>query len=160
LLAPIDLDVDGDGKMIFYVENQGVYLWATDPQGEDPVVWGRFNEEGEAWAREEVLLSEFLIQVCLLEGVFGAPYGASASWVNQLTLERVTAPLQLVPFGPWRWPAYPTRFWAANGAFVFACPNGPSAELPAFSIWVGAKSETPLGYLRAIVDDGWEYTAL
>jgi hypothetical protein len=145
--------------MIFYVENHGVYIWATDPVGEDPAVWGRFDAEGKPWNKEEVSLSGFLIQICLFEAIFGAPYGASASWVDQVTLDRVTAPLRLLPLGPWRWPADPGRFWACNGAFVFSCPNGPAPEFPAFSIWVGARSETSLAYLKSIADKGWEHIA-
>ena len=159
LLAPNDLTVECDGRIIFYVENQGVYIWATDPRGEDPAVWGKFDAEGEPWIMEEASLSGFLIQICLFEAIFGASYGASASWANQALLDRVTAPLRLVPLGSWRWPSYPGRFWASNGTFVFAGPNGPSDEVPAFSMWVGARSARPLGYLKSIVDDGWEYTA-
>jgi len=160
LLAPDDLTLGGDGRLTFYVENQGVYVWATDPRGEDPSVRGRFDEVGEPWIDEEVSLSGFLIQICLFEAILGAPFGASASSIDQATLDLVTASLRLVPLGAWRWPAYPGRFWARNGAFVFACPNGPPDEIPAFSVWVGARSETPLGYLKSIVDDSWEYTAL
>jgi hypothetical protein len=51
LVDPHDLTVDCDGRMIFYVENQGVYIWATDSRGEDPVLQGRFDAEGEPWIK-------------------------------------------------------------------------------------------------------------
>ena len=54
----------------------------------------------------------------------------------------------------------PSRFHAGNGAFVFSCPNGEWQGTLGYSIWIGAKSETPLSYLRGIVDDSWEYQAI
>jgi hypothetical protein len=156
LLGPDDL-VDLDGHLLFYVENQGVYLWATEGEGADPPVWGRFDGD-EPWVREEVSLSGFLVQACLFEAIFSAPFGASVAWAGQETLDRVTAPLHPVPLGAWRWPAYPSRFWAGGGAFVFAGPNGPPDGDPAYSIWAGAKSERPLAYLKAVADESWELT--
>jgi hypothetical protein len=181
LLGPGELEIE-DGHLLFYVEAQGVYLWATaeekgaeplgqlrlpfldeEPPGptagkdDDPPVWGRFSKKDKPWVREEVRLSEFLIQVCLFEAIMSAPHGAWASWDNQHRLDRVTAPLQLVPLGPWRWPKYPHRFWAGGGAFVFACPNGLVDGELGYTIHAGAKAEEPLHYLKAIVDRSWEY---
>jgi hypothetical protein len=51
LLDPHELTVDSDGRIIFYVENQGVYIWATDSRGEDPVVQRRFDAAGEPWIK-------------------------------------------------------------------------------------------------------------
>jgi hypothetical protein len=39
ILAPDELEADDEGQLVFYVEEQGVYLWATRPEGEDPPVW-------------------------------------------------------------------------------------------------------------------------
>ncbi len=123
LLAPADLeDVDG-GRLLFYVENQAVYLWATAQRGEDPAVWGKFNDGENSWVEEEVNLSGFLIQACVLEAIFSANYGASVSSAGQETLERVVAPLRPVPLGAWRWPAYPSRFFAGQGDFHLRLPK-------------------------------------
>ncbi len=181
LLGPDGLEFDRD-DLVFYVENQGVYLWAIaweqrpDPPGQlwlpfldvepsgavvakddDPPVWGRFNKEDEPWEREEVRLSEFLVQVCLFEAIIAAPHGASASWGNQGLLDRVTSPLQRVPLGAWHWPANPTRFWSGGGAFVWACPNGIVDGELGYTIHAGAKAEESLEYLKPIVDRSWEY---
>ena len=182
LLGPDDLEIV-DGRLVFYVENQGVYLWAIEEKenrrdvpgqlrlpfmdehdsrpietnDEDPPVWGRFNGKNDPWELEEVRLSEFLIQACLFEAIQSAPHGASASWGNQDLLDRVTAPLKLVPLGAWRWPSYPHRFWAGGGTFVSACPNGIVDGELGYSIWVGAKAEEPLQYLKVIVDKSWEH---
>lgn len=75
LIDPIQVD---DGLRCFYVENQGVYRWAYQPDGPDPVVVGRSHDE-DVWVAERQRLSGFLLQVCLFEAVFSAPYSASAS---------------------------------------------------------------------------------
>ncbi len=86
-----------------------------------------------------------------------AEHGACASWANQALLDRVTAPLEPVPLGAWRWPSYPHRFWAGSGAFVSACRNGIVNGEPGYTIVVGARDEEPLDYLKAIVDRSWEH---
>jgi hypothetical protein len=54
-----------DGKVIFYVECQGVCTWATDADDEDPPVYVRFNQE---WKVESPSLSAFLLQMVMLAG--------------------------------------------------------------------------------------------
>jgi hypothetical protein len=157
LLDPADLETDASGLAVFYVENQGVYHWATRLEGEDPPIWGRFNEADAPWTEEGMKLSEFLIQACLLEGLWQAPYGASIAWANEATLARVLQPLRPLPIAPWRWPAAPTRLYAGGGVFALACPNGEWQGVQGFSLWVGAKREHPLAYLREIVDERWEW---
>jgi hypothetical protein len=34
-----------DGRLNFYIENQGVYEWSTLPDGDDPPVFGRYERE-------------------------------------------------------------------------------------------------------------------
>ena len=183
LLGPERLEFE-DNHLVFYLENQGVYLWATavgkkrddspgQPQlrlpfmGEDPcpapkapdeesLVSGRFNRENTPWELRKRRLSEFLIQMCLFEAIMRAKHRACASWANQQILDRVTLPLELVPLGAWRWPTYPHRFWAGGGAFVSACPNGTVDGELGYTILVGATDEEPLHYLKAIVDRCWE----
>lgn len=160
LLGPGQLQPAEEGRVLFYVENQGVYLWSTEAAGDDPPVWGRFNEEGTPWVEEEVSLSEFLIQVCLTEAIFSAPYGASAAWTGQSTLDRIAAVVPPVPLGAWQWPTYPTRFYARNEVFMLAGPNGEIEGEQGYSVWVAAISRHPLTFLKEIVDQRWEYVAL
>jgi hypothetical protein len=157
LLDPSGLMVVQEGLTVFYIENQGVYLWATSLEGDDPPVWGRFNEQDVRWVQEGMTLSEFLIQACLLEGLMQAPCAAAAGWLADDVLERVIAPLRSLPLSPWHWPAYPSRFFVGGGAFVFACPNGEFEGRAGYSVWVGAKTEHSLAYLREVVDESWEY---
>lgn len=154
LLGPRDLVVEG-GRVVFHVENQGVYLWATEPEGDDPPVWGRFADR-KRWRRQGSTLSGHLILACLLEAILATHHRASIAWADRATLDRVTAPLRRVPLGSWDWPARPGRYWAGGGAFVFACPNESPGGGEDSSIWVGARSRQPLAYLKPIVDDSWE----
>src|SRR2546421_6043183 len=47
VLPPADLYRDND-RTVFYVENQGVWLWAYG-EGSDPDVYGRENKPGVEW---------------------------------------------------------------------------------------------------------------
>jgi len=160
LLGPDELATDSDGRLVFYVEAQAVYVWATMPDGDDPPVFGRFNEPEIPWTQEGMTLSEFLLGACLFEGIINAPFAAWASWVEQSTLDMLAAELSPLPLIPWRWPAFPGRFFARNGAAMFVCSNDDRRGNTAFTIRAGAKSEEPLAFLKEIVDDGWEYVAL
>jgi hypothetical protein len=44
-----------NGRLFFYVENQGVYQWSTQLEGDDPPVFGRYEGRGR-WAKEGVTL--------------------------------------------------------------------------------------------------------
>ena len=64
-----------DGKLIFLDENQGVWQAATEPTGEDPLVWYRYEEDGEWWLVDESL-SRFLVTFLLFDAVCGCRYHA------------------------------------------------------------------------------------
>src|ERR687896_2675347 len=85
-----------DGKLAFYVENQGVCRWATSPEEVDEApVWIRgetLDREMDTWELEEPRLSAFLVQVIVFEAVIGANHGASVAWLDRPTLARVLAP--------------------------------------------------------------------
>jgi hypothetical protein len=151
-LLPERLRLTDDGKLIFYVENQGVYLWSTAPEGDDPRVWGRFNENGVPWTDEGMPLSEFLIGVALFEAIIQAPFGASAAWIEQEQLDRLSTELPELPLISWRWPGYPSRFYGCKGAFMFSAPNNDSQGNKAFSVWIGSKTPGPVKFLKGFVD--------
>jgi hypothetical protein len=161
LLEPDELKLDQDGRLLFYVENQGVYLWSTTLHGDDPPVFGKFNEAAIPWTQEGMALSEFLIGACLFQAIMQAPFGASAAWAEDATLSQISADLAPLPLAPWRWPSSPSRFFARNGAFMFASPNDDNQGNKAFSLRIGAKTERPLAFLKAIVEPKtWEYIAV
>jgi len=152
LLGPDEVHVE-DGKLIFWVENQGVWLWACDCAGDDPAVFDRENEPGEAWQPTGVALSRFLLHVAVVEAIFGAPHGASAAWVTPAQLDAVLAPLRPLPMPAWRWPAAGHRLYAGEGLLAFAGPNagpGETAETAAMrEVWLAARGEH-LEYARSV----------
>jgi hypothetical protein len=92
-----------DGKLTFYVENQGVCKWATSPEEVDEArVWIRGSTLGRemgTWEPEEPPLSAFLVELLVFEAVMGATHGASVAWLDRPTLARVVEPLHRLPFG-------------------------------------------------------------
>jgi hypothetical protein len=142
------------GRLIFYAENQGVYQWSTLPAGEDPPVFGRY-EEKEQWAQEKVTLSEHLILACLFEAVIShAKYKATAAWLDPRELAQLIQIIPPVAVGPWRW--VDSYFFARQGAFMCACANGTEH----YSVWVAAKTEHPLQFLKPFLNDRWDYVAI
>jgi hypothetical protein len=147
-----------NGRLLFYVENQGVYQWATLQHGDDPPVFGRFEGRGR-WANEGITLSEHLILMCLFEAIFCyAGYGASASWLDEDQLAAVVANIPPVAIRPWRWGG--TRFFAGRGAFVCVADNPTDDDTKWYSVHVGAKTEQPLQFLKPLLDKRWEYVAI
>jgi len=154
----------GDGHLFFYAENQGVYQWCTQPHGDDPPVFGRWECKGP-WARETMTLSEHLILMCLFEAVIcHAKYGASIAWLEEDRFNEIVENIPPVAIQPWRW--LRTRFFVGEGAFVCAAENrNPKKEYRAgekryYSVHVSAKTEHPLQFLKPFLDDKWEHVAI
>jgi hypothetical protein len=148
-----ELEIE-DGRLLFYVENQGVYHWSTLPDGDDPPVFGRYAST-DPWEKEEITLSEHLILACLFEAVIcHAEYRASAAWIEDAKFAEIAKHMQPVATAPWRW--LNLRFFARRGAFMCAGKNGDGG----YSVSLGAKTEHSLQFLKRYVNDDWEYVAL
>jgi hypothetical protein len=159
VVPPEELELDGDGKLLFYYENQGVYLNATDPEVVDARVYGRFDEN-DPWLVEGDPLSRFLTAVVVFEAVLGAPEGASAAWVGPEERARALAPLERLPLAPWRWPDYPTPFYASDDLVAVGGPNVADGDDTYWSLFIGSRSAAPLAYLAPLIEAGraeWEY---
>jgi hypothetical protein len=144
-LVPLG-DLAAADKLAFYGENQGVFVWATEPAGDDPPVWVRLAEAGAPWRRESPSLSAFLIQLAILEAVFGAPFRASDDGVAKSTLGRLARLVAPVPLQDWESSAF--RFYGGGGVVGFAAP-----EADVFSVWLGAKERIRFEPLDRIVGD-------
>ena len=152
LYRPVDkywqLTVEGD-HLRFYCENQGCYYWSTLMHGDDPPVFGRYNST-DPWEQEDITLSEHLILACLFEAVIcHAKYGASAP-LDEEKLSEITSRIPPVAIAPWRWEG--SRFFAGQGAFMWTTEHG--------YVWIGAKTEHPLQFLKPHVDGDWVYVAI
>ncbi|SRR5579883_1603182 len=148
-----------DDRLVFYGENQWCYEWATLFEGDDPPVYGR-EDDGDPWEPEGILLSEHLILACLFEATTcHSRYGAAASWLEESILNRIIDHIPPVPINPWRWTGA-TRFYAGGGAFMYTMTNGQMDGKQGYSVWIGAKTEHPLQFLKPFIDDRWEYVAI
>ena len=141
-----------DDRLFFYAENQGVYQWSTLPDGDDPPVFGRYND-GEPWEQERVRVSEHLILACLFEALMcHGRFGASAAWLDEDKLAALVEHIPPIAIPPWRWLGL--RFFVARDAFMCAGLNGSDKGKQYYSVRIGAKK--PLRFLRPLLDDRWD----
>jgi hypothetical protein len=149
------------GKVVFLVESQGVWLWATDRGDGDPPVYDRENVQDRPWQPTGVPLSTFLLHVAVFEAVMGSSRGACACWVTPAQLDEILAPLRALPMPDWRWPASGHRLYAADGLLAFAGPNpGPdeTAERATMrNVWVAAAESRRLEYLTGFEGVEWDF---
>lgn len=158
LLEPSKLEINNDGFLVFYGENQWCYEWATEPAGDDPAVYGR-ESDSDPFTSEGMQLSEHLILACLFEAIMcHSPYGASSAWLDEDRLREITETIPPIPIGSWGWAS--TRFYSKNGAFMFSMDNGTFDGNKGYSVWIGAKTEHPLQFLKPYLDDSWEYVSV
>ncbi len=158
LLAPDKLRIT-DGLLELYVENQYCYQWGTHLEGEDPPVFGR-SETTDPWKPEGIVLSEHFILACLFEAIMvHSPYGASASWLKRSVLDKIIEHIPPIAITPWRWGGS-AQLYAKCGAFMYTMPNGEIKGEQGYSVWIGAKIEHPLRFLKPYINQGWEYVAV
>ncbi len=154
LLAPSAVEPEADLRLTFYAENQGGYLWATYPEGDDPPVWGRDNEENVPWIELGMSVSEFLIQACLFEAVHSTAHYRASARLDEDAMARLSAVVPPLPIAPWQWPHNPTAFHAGRGAFLMTMAERP-AKRAAFSVLIGSRTEYPLGRIACVLYGGW-----
>jgi hypothetical protein len=147
-----------NGRLFFYVENQGVYQWSTQLEGDDPPVFGRYEGRGR-WAKEGVTLSEHPILMCLFEAVMcHAEYNARCTRVDEQALRDIVRRIPPLAVGPWRWIGL--MFFAGGGAFMDVHENGVVNGTKGYSVSIGAKTPEPLQFLKPLVNDRWEHVRL
>jgi hypothetical protein len=154
-----------DGKLVFYVENQGVCEWATSLEDTDEApVWIRGSTLGgelSDWTLEEPPLSVFLLQLLVFEAIMGAPNGASVAWLDRQALAQIVEPLDRLQTGPWRWPSYPGEFYAGDRVLAFAGPNpGPDeteSTAENVSLALAALDSDALAYLDDLPHLDWDW---
>ncbi|MEZ4337489.1 MAG: hypothetical protein R3B82_12785 [Sandaracinaceae bacterium] len=131
---------------MFYAENQGVCLWATDRVGDDPPVYVRAGESSASWREESSSLSAFLLGLLVLEATFGAPFGASHDGLGAGELARLTKRIRPLPIPPWATSG--TRFFGSGGVIGFA-----TRESEEHSVWLGAEDRARFEPIEARLAD-------
>jgi hypothetical protein len=145
LIPPGQLVVDDEGHLPFYVENQGVWTWATAAAGDDPPVVVRRSDRA-TWQPEASSLSTFLLQLLVLEATMGAPFGASTDELPPRAIARLHRQLPLLPLPAWSTSG--TRFFGGAGVVGFVQPDGATT-----SVWLGAKARARLEPVESLIAD-------
>jgi hypothetical protein len=123
-----------DSKLVFWVENQGVWTWAVDPDADDGQVYDRESEADQPWQRTGVRLSVFLVHVAVFEAIFNARHGGTSAWIRPEHLSEVLAPLAPIPGTAWRWPSPGHDLYSGDGLLALAGPNDGPGETPETSV--------------------------
>ncbi|AKU95012.1 hypothetical protein AKJ09_01676 [Labilithrix luteola] len=136
-----------DGKLTFYVENQGVCEWAIDPSEADPPVFVRGNAFGDPWIEEATTLSGFLIQMVIYEAVLCfAPFRATNDGVSASELRKLKRKISSLALPAWAWSKM--QFFGKNGIVGFALPN---TDL--FQVELAARERAPFEAIEDLISD-------
>ncbi|WP_344922665.1 hypothetical protein, partial [Plantactinospora mayteni] len=112
-----------DGKIPFWVEKQGTWVWAFDPKSEDSSVYEREpSDEPTPWRRAGERLSDFLIHATILEATLGAPAAKVAQGVPPDWLWSGEGSHEL-PFPPCNWPARDSRILLGESWLALVHPS-------------------------------------
>src|SRR5207248_9673903 len=144
-------------------ENQGVRLWAVDPDEDDGEVYDRENEPGRPWEPTGVPLSVFLVHVAVFEAVMAAACGASAAWITDDQLQHVLAPVTRIPRAAWRWPCPMHRLYACDGLLAMAGPNNGPTDVPDTAeyreVFIAGRDPSRVAYLKDIAGINWDWSS-
>ncbi|MER7181520.1 hypothetical protein ABT404_18885 [Streptomyces hyaluromycini] len=112
-----------DGMIPFWVENQGTWVWAFDPNTEDHSVYEREpSDEPTPWKRTGERLPEFLIHATVLEAILGAPARKVARGA-QIDDLRPPEGMRELPFPAWNWPARDSRILFGESWLALTHPS-------------------------------------
>ncbi|MCX5663032.1 MAG: hypothetical protein NTW19_25395 [Planctomycetota bacterium] len=149
-----------DGRLVFYMENQGVYSWSTLPEGKNPPMFGRHNENNP-WEDEGCTVLDHLIHACLFDAVMcHCRYGAWSAEVQTDLMDKLVKHMAPVSIGPWKW-CNGSRCYAGGGAFMWASGLGETNGDRRLAVQIGAKTEHPLTFLKPLIKSTkWYHLAI
>ncbi len=126
LVPSAELTAGDDGKLIFYVENQGVCRWATTA-GDDPPVWIAFDgkDAGTRWTYEVPRLSAFVLQLAIFETAMSSEHGRIEMLDREAAIGLEQALVEL-PLPSWSWPWSPSRFFANEHVVALSSQDDPT----------------------------------
>lgn len=112
-----------DGKIPFWVENQGTWVWAFDPNDDDHPVYEREpSGSPNQWKRSGERLSEFLIHATVLEAILSAPVKKVTQGVQSDSLLCKEGTRE-APFPAWSWPAPDSRIFFGENWLALVYPS-------------------------------------
>jgi hypothetical protein len=152
LLEPAEFRRES-GRVVFYVENQGVWLWGYDASdtARDPEVFDCEAEPGRQWLSTSESLSEFMLHVAVFEAILGSPVGAGNFGCTRYELDLILRPFARVGLPAWRWPAPEHRLYCGREILAVAgttdLPDSPVSENSRFEVFLAGTDLDALAYL-------------
>lgn len=153
VLGPQEVVRDGD-KLIFWLENQHVYEWATETVSDNPPVYERATGVGEPWHPTGVRLTEFLVTVAVFEAVMTHEHSVCGGHLAADQLAAAVAPLRPLPVPG---PMFQGQLYASTethrGQHVIGFASPPAADArDSWWVWIAAQDPSRLAYLQSIGD--------
>jgi hypothetical protein len=139
-----------DDRLVFVMENQGVWVAATDRAGDDPPVWisedCSHRDARQVWRQLENPLSHFLVSFVLQELVLGSNLGAAAPGALEV-FERAGMPIEPVWIrGEYAWDIdRPSYFLAGNRFLVRRAPDEADGD-----DWYGCQHHADGAVLKSL----------
>ena len=152
LIKLAHLNVDNEGYIEFYRENQGVFVWATEPSIEDPPVFGR-GSDTESWVLQMDRLSDFLLFVVIFEAIYQAPWTAHGS-ISRRAFAELTEPLFKVEVTHSLWQGEPCDIYHGRGLIVWRWRSDRHEALP---VMLGALTESKIEYVKPLGNWIWNW---
>ncbi|MFO0891085.1 MAG: hypothetical protein U0790_18315 [Isosphaeraceae bacterium] len=147
-LVPLHrLTYDEVGKLVFLVENQGVWDCRTLPEGDDPPVWcngDQFVEDGECFQGERLVsdsLSRFLTTFVIQELTFGSRHCLCDEGLSARFTEEKDAAIPVWTQGPYVYGK--TASFYLWGNVLVADPSGKG------ELWLSVNHEAGLRFIEA-----------
>ncbi|MFF1481928.1 hypothetical protein ACFVYD_31015 [Streptomyces sp. NPDC058301] len=144
--VPLSELEQSDGMVLFWVESQGTWIWAYDPEDPDHLVYEREpSDEPAPWIPTQEKLGDFLAHATIMEAILGAPAKKTAEAV---ALESILSRegTQEIPFPSWNWPAPGTRILSNESWLAMIHPSGdPTAG---YDVMLSARSIQDLAWVE------------
>jgi hypothetical protein len=157
-ILPIDDLRVVDGKTVFYVENQAVWLWAF-AHGPDPEVFDRPNPSDD-WVSTGECLADFLVHLAVVEAAMSDSHALVANDMSKTEADRALAGLTPCRFVRWRWPGPQSAVWQRGDLVAMTGANQlPALPVTPDSHWflfVGGQTAEALRQLDRFGID-WDY---
>jgi hypothetical protein len=158
LASPEELEImEENGLLVFYCENQQVVEWGVqeaDLALADPPVWldnSGLHSTRQEPVRENDTLSEFALQMVVLETMFEQKAFQASGKVAPQMLKRVDQNFLHLGFPDWHWPDYPTRFYGGDDVLLQAFGEED------VSLQVTARSLAAFEKAKAALEITWEH---
>lgn len=148
-----------DGKVPFWVENQGTWVWAFDPNDGAHWVYEREpSDNPNPWRHTGERLSDFLIHATVIEVILGAPsrkvtQGVRGDWIRSQEGSRE------FPFPAWNWPAHDSRIFLGERWLALVHPSDEPKT--GYDVTLAATEPEDLAWVENIPGIKWRsYSAL